>query len=487
MKLNKLFFASLLLGAMAFTACETVNPVDDGPGNNQPIDTGKVGPDKIDTATTVDYTPLGELPEGCLTVAEAVALGEQLSANDTTDFVYIRGYVKKIASKHADGVASYGNGSFYMVDAPADAKDFYAFQVYFLEGKKFTAPEQVAVGDLVVLYCRIVNYNGTIESLGKGSGYVYKTTNTYIHPVVQVENDGSEVKPFTADEVITLNNAQVGPFFVKGYIVGQINGKSITNIEQTAPFTGNASNQGTNIVIAASASETDTKKMVAVQLPASLRQFSLPAAPENLGKELLVYGTLEAYFGQPGVKNISYALINGTEYGTKPDQGATVGALLNETLLSQASFDKFLVVNVSGDLTWVYDSKYGAKMSGYDTKTHANEDWFISPALDLTGKDVKLSFEHARGPAGSMSVATAGHYTLWVSNNLNGTDAAAVAAASWTELTIPTHGTTAWAYVNSGDIAVPAANCAANCRFAWKYVCDDNESATWEIKNVLVK
>lgn len=481
MELNKLFLAFTFVAAVVFSACDVIpdDIPDDGPGP-KPEDTTKV-----DTAKVIDYTPLGELPEGCLTVAEAVAMGEAQAATDTSAYVYIRGYVKKIASKHADGVASYGNGSFYMVDAPADEKDFYAFQVYFLEGKKFTAPEQVAEGDLVVLYCRVINYNGTIESLGKGSGYIYKTTNTYQPPVVQVENEGTEAKPFTPDEVIALNNTQVGPFYVKGHIVGQVNGKNMSGAELAAPFTGNDSGQGTNILIATSATENSTAKMVAVQLPTGLREFSLPAVPDNLGKEILLYGTLEAYFGQAGVKNTSYAVVNGTEYGTKPAD--TEGAVLNESLLAQASFDKFLVVNVSGDLTWVFDEKYGAKMSGYDTQTHANEDWFISPALDLTDKDVKLSFEHARGPKASMTVATAGHYTLWVSNDLNGTDAAAVAAATWTELTIPVHGTTAWAYVNSGEIEVPAANRAANCRFAWKYVCDDQESATWEIKNILVK
>ncbi len=36
---------------------------------------------------------------------------------------------------------------------------------------------------------------------------------------------------------------------------------------------------------------------------------------------------------------------------------------------------------------------------------YANEDWLITPAMNLSGKtDVKLSFEHARGPAGSITV-----------------------------------------------------------------------------------
>ncbi len=485
MKISKFIPAFCLIGALAFFSCNIIPNDPEGPGRRTD-DTTTVTPS--DTATTIDYSALGDLPTGCLTVAEAIEKGKALSGTDTTEFVYIRGYVKKIASKHEDGVKQYGNGSFYMVDAPADSEDFYAFQVYYLDGKKFTDPAQVAVGDLVVLYCRIINYNGTIESAGKGTGYIYKTTNNFVPTVVQVDNDGTEQKPFTPSEVIALNNTKSGTYFVKGYIVGQVNGKNMSGAELAAPFTGNDSGVGTNLLLATAADETNTANMVPIQLPASMREFSLPAVPENLGKELLVYGSLEAYFGQPGVKNLEYALFNSKEYGVKPDPSKTEGAMLNETLLSQESFNKFTVVSIIGDLTWTFDSKYGAKMSGYaDGKTNENEDWFISPAIDLTGKDAKLSFEHARGPASSMSIATEGHYTLWVSNDFEGNDAQAVQSATWTELTIPTHGTTGWGFVNSGEIAVPAANRAANCRFAWKYVCDNKESATWEINNVIVK
>ncbi|MBQ0080311.1 MAG: choice-of-anchor J domain-containing protein, partial [Alistipes sp.] len=87
-----------------------------------------------------------------------------------------------------------------------------------------------------------------------------------------------------------------------------------------------------------------------------------------------------------------------------------------------------------------------------------------------------------RGPKASMSVDTK-NYTVWVSNDFDGD----VATATWTQIAIPTHGTTPWGYVNSGNMVIPDANCAANCRIAWKYVCDDKESATWEIKNIIVK
>jgi hypothetical protein len=73
-------------------------------------------------------------------------------------------------------------------------------------------------------------------------------------------------------------------------------------------------------------------------------------------------------------------------------------------------------------------------------------------------------------------------YTIWVSNDFNGD----VKSATWTELKGMAYGTDGWAYISSGEVAIPAANLKANCRIAWKYVCQ-TESSTWEIKNVVVK
>jgi hypothetical protein len=127
-------------------------------------------------------------------------------------------------------------------------------------------------------------------------------------------------------------------------------------------------------------------------------------------------------------------------------------------------------------------------MSGYnssESKTYPNEDWLITPALDLTGKSAAtLIFNHAFGPAASVpnTDATKAQYTIWVSNDFDKD----VKAATWTELKGMVYGTTGWGYVSSGDIAIPAENLKANCRIAWKYVCND-VSATWEIKEVIVK
>ena len=159
------------------------------------------------------------------------------------------------------------------------------------------------------------------------------------------------------------------------------------------------------------------------------------------------------------------------------------GELLSESLLTEDSFNQFTRVSVAGTQTWRYDSQYGAKMSGFqDNVTHTNEDWFISPALDLEGcSSATLTFSHAFGPKSSIPTTDSqkAQYTIWVSNDFEGD----VNAATWTELKGMIYGDTGWGFVSSGDITIPTENLKGNCRVAWKYVCE-NSSATWEIKNV---
>ena len=159
------------------------------------------------------------------------------------------------------------------------------------------------------------------------------------------------------------------------------------------------------------------------------------------------------------------------------------GKLLSESLLTEESFNKFTRVSVEGTQTWRYDSQYGAKMSGFqDNVTHANEDWLISPALDLEGcSSATLTFSHAFGPKAQVPTSSSqkAQYTIWVSNDFEGD----VTTATWTELKGMIYGDTGWGFVSSGNITIPTENLKANCRVAWKYVCTTS-SATWEIKNV---
>ena len=440
------------------------------------------------------------IPAECLTVAQAREICAALENGATTGTkYYVKGWVKKLAPKHEEGVAKFGNAQFYMEDVKnANSQDdFMAYQVYGPNDSKITSLDQVLVGDYVVLYGELTNYNGTYETVGRGTAYICKSSNPALggngntgNLPTDVVGAGTFENPYTASDVVAMANTVTGNYYVKAYIVGQVNGMNMDALELSAPWgTSDGKTYNTNIVIASSTDETNAEMMVPVQLPSgALRTgLNLPENPDMHGKEILIYGSLEKYIGAAGIKTPSYAVVDGKEFGTKPVE-TTGEEILNETLLTQASFDKFTAISVCGEQVWTYDAKYGAKISGYnssESKTCPNEDWFITPALDLTGKSAAtLSFNHAFGPAASVpnTDATKAQYTIWVSNDFDKD----VKAATWTELKGMVYGTTGWGYVSSGNIAIPAENLKANCRIAWKYVCDD-VSATWEIKEIMVK
>ena len=145
----------------------------------------------------------------------------------------------------------------------------------------------------------------------------------------------------------------------------------------------------------------------------------------------------------------------------------------------------FTQYSVSGDQIWTWKSAtYGVAMSGYvNPVNNPNEDWLISPVLDLSNvENVVLSFSHTinKGVVANMQTEN----TVYVSNNYSGGNPN---TAAWTKLTIPTYPTGAdWVFVNSGDVQIPAINCLSNTSIAFKYICTSSSSATWEIKNLSI-
>ena len=345
-------------------------------------------------------------------------------------------------------------------------------------------------GKEVAVYGKLTKYFGVAgmketaaakldgKLVGEGGGGT-----TPDNPVVG-DGDGSKEKPYNAGAVISMaNTGDKGPkAWVKAYIVGQINGKNLSNGEWDAPFgVPDGSTQGTNIVIADKAD--DTNNVVPVQLPSGAVRngLNLPEHPEMDGKEVLLYGELVKYFGAPGIKNTTCAIVDGVVYGIEPVD--TEGAILEVSFTS--GLGNFTTYNVLGDQVWQSDKTYGAKMSGYaDGASHANEDWLISPALNLAGKSgVTVIYEHAINKGDLANLTT--NHTMWVSTNYAGGDPA---AATWEQVEITTYPDgKSWTYVSSGAIAIPEAYMQDNVRFAFKYLCSDKESATWEIRNLVVK
>lgn len=174
-----------------------------------------------------------------------------------------------------------------------------------------------------------------------------------------------------------------------------------------------------------------------------------------------------------------------------PQVEATTGVsqiveILNTTF--NDGWENWTKYSVSGDQMWDRDLTHGvgstpcAKMSGYaSSANHANEDWLISPQLNLENyMNEKFSFFTATGYTGNP-------LAVLVSSNYDGTGNPN--DFTWTDLsseaTWPT-GDPFWQWTGSGEISI-SAFAENQVYFAFKYTSTDAASATWEVDDVVVK
>lgn len=141
-----------------------------------------------------------------------------------------------------------------------------------------------------------------------------------VDPVVTVGN-GTKALPYSVTEIIALaptstTVATKTGVWTKGYIVGYYN--STPNpaiVEAVAPFTDDV-----NIMLAASATETDKSKMLSIQVPlgAVRTALGLKTTPANFGKQILIYGDIMKYNTFAGVKNTTAYWFVESNIGIEP-------------------------------------------------------------------------------------------------------------------------------------------------------------------------
>ncbi|MBE6131006.1 MAG: hypothetical protein E7183_04720 [Erysipelotrichaceae bacterium] len=95
------------------------------------------------------------------TVSDAVLVAGELAADTPTEQVYAVGTIKEIT----DLSVSYGNATFVITDG---VKDIIVFRAKYLNNEKFTAEDQIKVGDVVVIVGQLVNYAGTTLEFNSG-------------------------------------------------------------------------------------------------------------------------------------------------------------------------------------------------------------------------------------------------------------------------------------------------------------------------------
>lgn len=102
---------------------------------------------------------ISNTPETAYTVARALELITEGKGLDSK--VYVKGYVTDIKEVSTN----YGNATYSLNDENVYNSEtaLLIYRGYYLDGEKFTAEDQIKVGDVVIVYGKLVDYNGTKE------------------------------------------------------------------------------------------------------------------------------------------------------------------------------------------------------------------------------------------------------------------------------------------------------------------------------------
>lgn len=142
---------------------KSYNGTDEMDKNNVVITHKRNGEDVTPSTPSVDIT---NTPEHAYSVADAIKLiddGEGLTTK-----VYVKGYIVGTPSVST----SYGNATYTISDTEGDeTTTLTVYRGYYLENAKFTSEDQIAAGDMVVVYGTLTLYGSKYE-INSGN-YIY--------------------------------------------------------------------------------------------------------------------------------------------------------------------------------------------------------------------------------------------------------------------------------------------------------------------------
>ena len=162
------------------------------------------------------------------TVAQAQEVLAALAPNVKSDEVYAKGKISKIDEVET---VQYGNATFYISDTGSEEGQLEVFRCVFLEKSKFTATDQIKVGDEVIICGQLVNYRSS-KAAETDPVTPEFTQGCYIYSLNgKTKAEGGEqpepqVTKISVAEALTAINALAdgakseNSFIVKGYIVG---------------------------------------------------------------------------------------------------------------------------------------------------------------------------------------------------------------------------------------------------------------------------
>ena len=295
---------------------------------------------------------------------------------------------------------------------------------------------------------------------------------------------GTKEKPYT------VANVQAGAtgtgVWVKGYIVGWIDGKTLAD---GAKFNADGVTVSSNVMLADAADAATTAKIIPVQLPSGeiRKAVNLQDNPANYKKEVLLKGNLVAYFGVPGLKEVSAAVIDGKEYpmGGDDQPSGDVVTSLDENFDASTDIPAgWFQKQAAGNKAWYvrnFNENNYITMSGYNG-TAPFDQWLLSPAIDMDKvSDKTLTFDTQVNGYGATTTTLKGYIVtdpanLATATELKATFATAPAAGA--------DGKTKYSeWVKSGNVDL--AKYKGKVYIAFRYQASkDANYATWCVDNV---
>jgi len=154
--------------------------------------------------------PAGE-PKGTGTQADpynataAINLAKSLASGAESPEVYIKGKVSSVKEAYS---SNFGNGTFYISDdGTTNGDQFYVFRALYLGNKPFVdGNTQIKVGDDVVIYGKVTNFQGNTPETVQKKAYLYSLNGTTEggndnptpQPSGEAKGDGTLANPFNA-------------------------------------------------------------------------------------------------------------------------------------------------------------------------------------------------------------------------------------------------------------------------------------------------
>ena len=154
----------------------------------------------------------------------------------------------------------------------------------------------------------------------------------------------------------------------------------------------------------------------------------------------------------------------------------------NVDFTNEEIFNSYEIISIVGDQLWNYSEDFGARISGFSSNADlANEDWFISPEIDLSSAtDIDIDITQVL----NFLDGDNNNQVLVSSDYSEGND---FTTATWDEIefvTIPDG--TDWDPVQSERISLNAyAGQTVNLAFVYNY--PDGDTPTWQITNIVIQ